>query len=156
MLLHLALLCLLLIELQVHLSRQYIHTSCNPVKLVHTGMCWCLLCYVCKANSHHWWYHLSKHRCSENYIDSAFHLHACIAQSKSVCASIVRTGHGMVRLLIMIAVLVTSCVTMGGPGTSARNVQCWVEALTLARKHHDVVLEGMATKCIGGVAQQYG
>lgn len=45
---------------------------------------------------------------------------------------------------------------MGGPVNSGRNVQCWDEALTLAKKHNDIFLEGMATKCIGGVAKQYG
>lgn len=45
---------------------------------------------------------------------------------------------------------------MGGAVTSSRNVQCWDEALGLARKHHDVLLEAMTTKCMGGVAKQFG
>lgn len=53
-------------------------------------------------------------------------------------------------------VLVTSCREMGGATTSSRNVQCWDEALGLARKHHDILLEAMTTKCMGGVAKQFG
>ncbi len=46
---------------------------------------------------------------------------------------------------------------MGGAGTSSRNVQCWDEALGLARKHHDMLLEAMTTKCMGSVAnKQFG
>jgi hypothetical protein len=45
---------------------------------------------------------------------------------------------------------------MGGAGTSSRNVQCWDEALGLARKHHDMLLEAMTTKCMGNVAKQFG
>ncbi len=45
---------------------------------------------------------------------------------------------------------------MGGATTSSRNVQCWDEALGLARKHHDILLEAMTTKCMGGVAKQFG
>ncbi|KAL0023792.1 hypothetical protein WJX77_005643 [Trebouxia sp. C0004] len=45
---------------------------------------------------------------------------------------------------------------MGGAIPSSRNVQCWDEALGLARKHHDILLEAMTTKCMGGVAKQFG
>ncbi len=53
-------------------------------------------------------------------------------------------------LLLFCTVLVTSCREMGGAVTSSRNVQCWDEALGLARKHHDIMLEAMTTKCMGG------
>lgn len=45
---------------------------------------------------------------------------------------------------------------MGGPKIAERNVQCWNTALDEAKKHKDIMLEAIATRCVGSVATQYG
>ena len=47
------------------------------------------------------------------------------------------------------------CLTKGGEETSQRNLQCWEEALTEARRHKDILLEADTSYEMGNVAKKY-
>ena len=53
--------------------------------------------------------------------------------------------------------IVVSCIPMGGPANSGRNVRYWDQALTAARSHGDLYLEALTIKNMGIAAmQEYG
>ena len=58
----------------------------------------------------------------------------------SVCYSLIYS---------LLAGIAVSCLPLGGPSSSSRNIKYWDEALTAARKHHDIYLEGLTTKNMG-------